>query len=81
MRIYVRHREHVRAVENQRGPVTPTRTESIALAPAPVTGQVRSLGLGADAPYAGLVVPAPTPEPPRAEQTRAGDSTWWGFPW
>ncbi|MYC38052.1 MAG: hypothetical protein F4X66_14225 [Chloroflexi bacterium] len=81
VRIYVRHPEHVRAVENQRSPVTPTRTESIALAPVPVTGQVRSLDLGADAPYAGLVVPAPTPEPPKAEQTTVGDSTWWGFPW
>ena len=68
-------------MENQRGPVTPTRVESIVLAPAPVTGQVRSLGMGADDPYAGLVVPPPTPEPPRAEQTTVGDSTWWGFPW
>ena len=81
VRIYVHHPEHVRAVENQHGPVTPTRTESIALAPAPVTGQVRPLGLGADVPYAGLVVPPPTPEPPRAEQTTVGDSSWWGFPW
>ncbi|MYE05885.1 MAG: hypothetical protein F4Y04_01455 [Chloroflexi bacterium] len=81
VRIYVHHPEHVRAVETERGPVTPTRTESIALAPAPVTGQVRPLGLGADVPYAGLVVPPPTPEPPRAEQTTVGDSSWWGFPW
>ena len=81
VRIYVHHPEHVRAVENRRGPVSPTRKESIALAPAPVTGQVRPLGLGADAPYAGLVVPPPTPEPPKAEQTTVGDSTWWGFPW
>ena len=81
VRIYVHHPEHVRAVENRRGPVSPTRKESIALAPAPVTGQVRPLGLGADAPYAGLVAPAPTPEPPKAEQTTVGDSTWWGFPW
>ena len=81
VRIYVHHPEHVRAVESERSPVTPTRTESIALAPAPVTGQVRPLGLGADVPYAGLVVPPPTPEPPRAEQTTVGDSSWWGFPW
>jgi len=81
VRIRVHHPEHVRAVEKQRSPVTPTRTEIIALAPAPVTGQVRPVGLGADAPYAGLVVPPPTPEPPKAEQTQVGDSTWWGFPW
>ena len=81
VRIRVHHPEHVRAVENQRSPVTPTRTESIGLTSAPVTGQVRSLGVGADAPYAGLAVPAPTPVPPKAEQTTVGDSTWWGFPW
>ena len=81
VRIRVHHPEHVRAVETERAAVTPARAESIALAPAPITGQVRSLGLGADAPYAGLVVPAPTPAPPRAEQTTVGDSSWWGFPW
>ena len=81
VRIYVHHPEYVRAVETERAAVTPTRSESIPLVPAPVTGQVRSLGVGADAPYAGLVVPAPTPEPPKAEQTTVGDSTWWGFPW
>ena len=79
--IRVYHPEHVRAVENERGPVTRTRTESIALAPVPVTGQVRSLGLGADDPYAGLVVPPPTPEPPKAQQTTVGDSSWWNWPW
>ena len=81
VRIYVHHPEHVRAVETERAAVTHTRAESIALAPAPVTGQVRPLGMGADAPYTGLVVPEPTPEPPRVEQTTVGDSTWWGFPW
>ena len=81
VRINVHHPEHVRAVESERGPVTLTRSETIALAPAPITGQVRPLGVGVDAPFAGLVVPAPTPEPPRAEQTTVGDSTWWGFPW
>ncbi len=81
VRIRVHHPEHVRAVETERSAVTPSRTETIALAPTPITGQVRSLGLGADAPYAGLVVPAPTPEPPKAEQTTVGDSSWWGFPW
>ena len=81
VRIYVRHPEHVRAVETERAAVTPTRTESIALAPEPVTGQVRSVGVGADAPYAGLVVPAPTPEPTKAEQTTVDDSSWWNWPW
>ncbi len=81
VRIYVRHPEHVRAVETERSAFTPTRTESVVLAPAPVTGQVRPLGVAADTPYAGLVVPAPTPDPPKAEQTPVGDSTWWGFPW
>ena len=81
VRIYVRHPEHVRAVKTERAPVTPSRTESVVLAPAPVRGQTRPLGMGADAPYAGLVVPPPTPEPPQAEQTTVGDSTWWGFPW
>ena len=81
VRIYVHHAEHVRAVKTERAAVTPTRAESIVLAPAPVPGTGRALGLGADAPYAGLVVPPPTPEPPKAEQTAVGDSTWWGFPW
>ena len=53
----------------------------MTLAPAPVTGQVRAVGLAADAPYAGLVVPEPTPEPPKAEQTAVGDSSWWNWPW
>ena len=73
VRIYVHHPEHVRAVEVQRGPVTRTREETVALA--------EDLGLGTDDPYVGLVVPPPTPEPPRAEQSTVGDSTWWGEPW
>ena len=81
VRIRVHHPEHVRAVETERAALTTTRTDSIVLAPAPVSGTGRVLGVGADAPYAGLVVPAPTPEPPRAEQTAVGDSSWWGFPW
>ena len=81
VRVYVRHREHVRAVENRRAPVTRTRPETIVLAPAPVSGTGRTLGLGADAPYAGLVVPAPTPEPPKARQAMVGDSSWWNWPW
>ena len=79
--IRVYHPEHVRAVKTERGTVTPIREESIVLAPSPVSGKARALGMGADAPYAGLVVPEPTPEPPKAEQTTVGDSSWWGFPW
>ena len=81
VRVYVYHREHVRAVENQRAPVSRTRPETLPLAPASSTGQARTLGVGADDPYVGLVVPPPTPEPPRAEQTTAGDSSWWSWPW
>jgi len=81
VRIYVRHPEHVRAVETERAAVTPTRTESVVLVPAPVTGQVRPLGLAADAPYAGLVAPEPTPEPPKARQATVGDYNWWNWPW
>ena len=71
VRIYVHHPEHVRAVETQRAPVIRTRPESIPL----VTG------MGADDPYVSLYVPPPTPPPPRAEQTTAGDSNWWSWPW
>ena len=73
VRIYVHHREHVRAVENQRAPVTRTRPETAPLAAA--------LGVGADDPYRALHVPPPTPPPPRAEQTPVGDSSWWSWPW
>ena len=69
--IRVHHPEHVRAVENQRGPVTRTRPESIPLAS----------NVGADDPYVSLYVPPPTTPPPRAEQTTAGDSSWWSWPW
>ena len=71
VRVYVRHPEHVRAVENQRAPVTRTRTESIPLA----------AGVGADAPFESLHVPPPKPPPPRAEQTQAGGSNWWSWLW
>ena len=73
VRIRVYHPEHVRAVEVQRAPVTRSRPEMVPLTPA--------LGVGADDPYVGLAVPPPTPEPPRAEQTTAGDSSWWSWPW
>ena len=79
VRIYVHHPEQVRAVENQRAPVTRTRAETVTLAPASSAGQ--ALGVGADDPYVNLHVPPPTPEPPRAEQTTAGDSSWWNWPW
>ena len=71
VRIYVRHREHVRAVETQRAPVSRTRPESIPLA----------AGVGADAPFESLHVPPPPPPPPRAEQTQAGGSNWWSWLW
>ena len=71
VRIRVYYEEHVRAVEVQRAPATRTRPESIPLA----------TGVGADDPHVGLYVPPPTPPPPRAEQTPAGDSSWWSWPW
>ncbi len=69
--IRAHHPEHVRAVENQRAPVTRTRPESIPL----------ETGVGSDDPHTPLHVPPPTPPPPRAEQTSAGDSSWWSWPW
>ncbi len=71
--IRVYHREHVRAVETQRAPVTRTRPETVPLATA--------LGVGTDDPYQALHVPPPTPPPPRAEQAPVGDSSWWSWPW
>ena len=73
VRVHVHHPEHVRAVEVQRAPVTRTRTETLPLADG--------LGVGADKPFEYLTVPQPKPPPPRAEQTEAGDSSWWGWPW
>ena len=81
VRVYVYHREHVRAVETQRAPVTRTRPETVPLAPVSSTGQAQALGVGADDPYQALHVPPPTPPPPRAEQTPVGDSGWWSWPW
>ena len=71
--IHVHHPEHVRAVEAERTPVTRARPESLPLADG--------LGVGADKPFEYLTVPPPKPPPPRAEQTEAGDSSWWGWPW
>ena len=73
VRVYVYHREHVRAVETQRAPVTRTRPETLPLA--------LGLGVGADDPYTPLHVPPPTPPPPKAEQAPVGDSSWWSWPW
>ena len=82
VRIRVYHREHVRAVETQRGPVTRTRPETVPLAAAPVSSTGQALGVGADDPYTPLHVPPPTPPPPTAEQTPVGDSSWWSWwPW
>ena len=72
--IRVYHEEHVRAVENRRGPVTRTRPETLPLA--------KALGVGTDNPFRYLTVPPPKPPPPRAEQTGVGDSSWWSWwPW
>ena len=72
--IRVYHEEHVRAVENQRAPVTRTRPETLPLADG--------LGMGADNPFRYLTVPPPKPLPPQAEQTEVGDSSWWSWwPW
>ena len=81
VRVYVHHPEHVRTVEVQRSDVTRIRTESISLAPAPISGASRAVGLGADAPYQVLYVPPPKPPPPRAEQTPVGGSNWWSWLW
>ena len=81
VRVYVYHREHVRAVETQRAPVTRTRPETAPLAQAPVSSTGQALGVGADDPYQPLHVPPPTPPPPKAEQAPVGDSSWWSWPW
>ena len=73
VRIYAHRPEHVRAVEAERGPVTPTRAETLPLAD--------EFGVGADNPFQYLTVPPPQPPRPRAEQTEAGDSSWWGWQW
>ena len=79
--IRVYHPEHVRAVEVQPAPVTRTKAETLALAPAAIPAQLSPLGMGADNPFQYLFVPPPTPPPPSAEQTEEGDSSWWSWPW
>ena len=71
------HPEHVKAEVVERGPLTRTRADTLALAS----------GVGADDPFAVLVVPEPEPEDPPAEQTPAGglrdwfDRLGWEWPW
>ena len=65
VRIYVHHPEHVRAVENQRGPVTRTRTESIPLV-AGVEG-----GAGRE-PRGRRPLPGPLRAPAQASASEGG---------
>ena len=72
------HPEHVKAETVERSPVTRSRDESLSLAS----------GVGADDPFAVLVVPEREPETPPAEQTPAGGnlgdwfrSLGWEWPW
>ena len=75
--ITILHPEHVKAETVERGPITGTRHETLALAS----------GVGSDDPFAVLVVPEPEPEDPPAEQTPAGGlGEWfrwlgWEWPW
>ena len=72
------HPEHVKAEVVERSPITRSRDEALALAS----------GVGADDPFAVLVLPEPEPEDPPAEQSPAGGdlSDWfrilgWEWPW
>ena len=71
------HPEHVKAEVVERGPLTGTRAETLAL----------ESGVGSDDPYAALVLPKPEPEDPPAEQSPAeGLRGWferlgWEWPW
>ncbi len=73
----VLHKEHVEAEKVERSPISLTRDETLTLAS----------GVGADDPFAILVVPDTEPEDPPAEQTPAGGlSDWfrrlgWEWPW
>ena len=75
--ITIVHPEHVKAETVERGPLTRTRADTLALASR----------MGADEPFAVLVVPEPEPEDPPAEQTPAGglrdwfDRLGWEWPW
>ena len=72
------HPEHVKAETVERSPITKTRDEALSLAS----------GVGADDPFALLVLPEPEPVEPPAEQSPAGGdlSDWfdllgWEWPW
>ena len=73
----VLHPEHVKAEVVERSPVSRSRDEGLSLAS----------GVGADEPFAVLVVPEPEPEDPPAEQTPAGglrgwfEALGWEWPW
>ena len=73
----VLHPEHVKAETVERAPLTRTREEQLGLAS----------GVGSDDPFAVLVLPAPEPVDPPAEQTPAdGLRDWfdllgWEWPW
>ena len=73
----VLHPEHVKAETVERAPLTRTRGEQLGLAS----------GVGSDDPFAVLVLPAPDPVDPPAEQTPAdGLRDWfdllgWEWPW
>ena len=73
----VLHPEHVKAETVERAPLTRTRDEQLGLAS----------GVGSDDPFAVLVLPAPDPVDPPAEQTPAdGLRDWfdllgWEWPW
>ena len=73
----VLHKEHVKAETVEREPLTRTREELLSMASA----------VGADAPFALLVLPEPEPEDPPAEQEPAnGLREWferlgWEWPW
>ncbi len=75
--ITIVHPEHVKAETVERGPLTRTRADTLAL----------PSGVGADDPFAVLVVPEPEPEDPPAEQSPAGglrdwfDRLGWEWPW
>ena len=72
------HPEHVKAEVVERSPVTKARDETLAMAS----------GVGADDPFAALVLPEPEPVDPPAGQTPAGgelghwfDLLGWEWPW
>ena len=73
----VQHPEHVRAEVVERSPIAGSREETVQMASS----------VGADAPFAVLILPEPEPEDPPAEQEPAdGLRSWfealgWEWPW